>query len=118
MANKTFERTLLFEKEEGKWYVVLPEWEGDKEELQMVLGADTMLDIMSSGNDRIKLKVSTNAFEGASPLTLITTCEPSAGAYYNLAKWPKAPTIVNLNMWLCDVMLFLFDGFPKTIYLK
>ena len=43
-------RNYKFYKEEtGRWYVDLPEWEGEKAELEMVLGADTFLEILSQG---------------------------------------------------------------------
>ena len=41
-------RTFRFNKEEdNRWFVDLPEWEGEKDELEMVLGADMLLDIIS-----------------------------------------------------------------------
>ena len=51
---------LSFVKEESnKWYVVLPEWEGDKEELEMVLGADELLDRLSSYGDSVRVEFDT-----------------------------------------------------------
>jgi hypothetical protein len=39
-------KTFKFEKEkDNRWYIILPEWTGEKEELEMVCGADSMLDI-------------------------------------------------------------------------
>lgn len=41
-------RKLTFVKEDDhRWFVVLPEWGGDKDELEMILGADTMLDVLA-----------------------------------------------------------------------
>ena len=37
-----------FNKEDGKWYIDLPDWTGTKGELQMVGGADTLLDHLSN----------------------------------------------------------------------
>lgn len=31
-----------FELVDGRWYIVLPEWTGNKEDLEMVLGADIL----------------------------------------------------------------------------
>lgn len=40
---------ISFERfENGRWYVVFPEYEGDQEDLEMVEGADKMLDALSS----------------------------------------------------------------------
>ena len=39
---------LTFEKwEDGRWFVVLPEYDGDQEDLEMVDGADTFLDYLT-----------------------------------------------------------------------
>ena len=39
---------LTFEKwEDGRWFVVLPEYDGDQEDLEMVDGADALLDYLT-----------------------------------------------------------------------
>ena len=39
---------LTFEKwEDGRWFVVLPNYDGDQEDLEMVDGADTFLDFLT-----------------------------------------------------------------------
>lgn len=39
---------LMFEKwENGKWYIVLPEYDGDQEDLEMIDGADKLLDYLT-----------------------------------------------------------------------
>jgi hypothetical protein len=55
---------LNFEKNSNnEWYVILPEWKGDKSELQMVCGADIMLDILSQGEKQIELCIDTISFD-------------------------------------------------------
>lgn len=40
---------LTFEKwENGQWFVVLPEYDGDQEDLEMVDGADKLLDFLTT----------------------------------------------------------------------
>ena len=40
---------LIFEKwEDGKWFVVLAEYDGDQEDLEMVDGADKLLDFLTT----------------------------------------------------------------------
>lgn len=52
-------RKLKFYKEaDERWYVELPEWKGSKADLEMVAGADTMLNYMSEGEDHINLYLS------------------------------------------------------------
>ena len=43
-----------FYKENSTWYIDLPTWQGDKADLAMVLGADTLLDHLANVNGRIK----------------------------------------------------------------
>ena len=39
---------LTFEKwEDGRWFVVLPDYDGDQEDLEMVDGADKLLDVLN-----------------------------------------------------------------------
>lgn len=41
-----------------KWSLDLPSWTGNKDDLEMVCGADKMLDIMAKGNDRVSIEAS------------------------------------------------------------
>ena len=42
-----FVKILKFNKESnGKWYIDLPKWKGKKSALQMVCGADKLLDLI------------------------------------------------------------------------
>jgi hypothetical protein len=41
-------RTIRFYKEpDSTWFADIPEWEGEKWELEMVMGADMMLEILA-----------------------------------------------------------------------
>lgn len=113
---------LKFEKDGMDWFAVIPEWEGDRADLQMVCGADTWLDILSQGESSIWLTISDEPFDGADQLKLIALgqydeLEIGSGASYTLAT--KLSGIdYNLEMWLCDVTEFVFGKFPKIIYFK
>src|ERR1041385_9193711 len=91
-------RRFKFYREINDWFVDLPEWEGDKTDLQMVAGADSMLDIISQGEDSVWLTISTEPHEGNAMLTRVMICEdeywqldsqgcPSCGAFYILHSW-------------------------------
>lgn len=105
-------RTFRFNKEEdNKWYVVLPEWEGSKEDLEMVLGADMLLDIISDGGDYAIVKFGDEPFEGCKTLThRLAPLEATLGWYDNDA-WHGPSTI-----WLCYVTQFVFGDYPDKIY--
>lgn len=108
---------LEFYKEDKRWYADIPTWEGSKAELEMVEGADAMLDYISKGRERISLKLSDTKFEGSDELRFIREAnEYDNGAFYILNEYKGNE--VNLNMWLCDVTKFVFGDFPKIIYLS
>lgn len=102
-----------FEKEDnGKWYAIIPEWPYDHEELEMVEGADTLLDWLTSDNRYLTVEVETE--------------EPSAGDYYvftlvdhdDYGATYNCPECEIENIWLCNVMHFVFDGeHPETLYI-
>lgn len=110
-------RHLNFYKTESlEWYVNLPEWKGDIAELQMVAGADVMLDIYAQGENIIRLTLSdSNIGDNFDKLTLISD-DLEAGATY------KVNSILGITyefeIWLCDVTKFVFGKFPKIIYIK
>jgi len=106
-----------FKKEStGKWYIELPDYPGPKEDLQMVEGADTMLDIMAQENDTVSLILSDKYFEGGHYLEFIREAtELENGAYYKLPYYNSI--YYNLEIWLCDVTKYVFGKFPEQIFL-
>lgn len=110
-------KLFTFNKEGENWFVDLPEWEGSKADLQMVCGADDMLNYMAEGDDKVKLYIDTKPFDGADTLYFTDEAKDiGSGAYYKMPKYCGIE--INLLMWLCDVTLFVFGEFPKLIYLR
>lgn len=110
-------RTFLFTKEDnGDWFVELPEWEGSKADLQMVAGADDMLEYMSEGSNVVRATLSEEHFVGSDEIKFIRTAdEIGNGAMYKLAKYKGIN--LDLEMWLCDVTKFVYGHFPQSIYI-
>lgn len=114
-------RDFKFYKDEEGWFVDLPEWEGEKWELQMVSGADTFLEILSQGESEVNIVLSKTEFETANKLDFIELgrlegFEMGTGSWYLLKDYNGIT--YNLKMWLCDVTVFVFKEFPKIIYFK
>ena len=113
-------RMFKFYKENtGRWYVDLPEWEGEKTELEMVSGADLFLDLLSQGEETVNVTLSTVSFEGSEVLEMkylgtLEGWEMGTGAWYKLISYMGLE--YNLDMWLCDVTKFVFGSFPENIY--
>lgn len=101
----------------GDWYIDLPEWKGDPEDLQMIQGADQWLDLMSNATE-VTLSIADTDFENAEFLTLIRLGESNlgGGGNYFLERYQKQN--VNLKIWLCEVVEFIFDKYPQRIYFK
>lgn len=115
-------REIIFKKECDEWYghqwfATIPEWEGSKSDLEMVSGADTMLDIIAGKTSRVTIKLSTENFDGADELIFQKKADDIGnGAYYKMSKY--LDTDMNLDIWLCDVTTFIFSNFPNIIYIK
>jgi hypothetical protein len=111
-------RTLKFEKEkDNRWYVVLPEWIGSKADLEMVAGADTMLEYMAEGEDSVSLCMSMEYFENSDKLEFVRPAtEWQNGSFYKMKTYRGVE--LNLDLWLCDVTLFVFGIFPENIFIS
>lgn len=108
----------FYKDEENKWYIDLPDFieqGGFVEELEMVAGADIMLDILSNFSDKITLQISLEPFEDAAQLIKSVEQSCISGANYDvILKQFKSP----LPIWLCDVTKYVFGDFPTIIYFK
>lgn len=102
------------------WFIDLPEFieqGGSEGDLQMVEGADTMLDTIAKGSNNVQLIISKEPFEGADKLILTEKCDPYVGGGYYLLKYYNGIEI-NQTIWLCGVVEFVFKEVPQEIYLK
>lgn len=107
-------RTLRFYKRDTRWYAYIPEYieaGGTEEECEMVGGSDEWLDLVSDFSDTVVVKLS-----GTEPLQekLSLYNYDEFGATYVACEYKEE--IVNQQMWLCPVTLFVFGEYPDTIY--
>ncbi len=100
-------------EDDNKWYVVAPQWEGDKEELEMVLGADTLCDILAQGSREVNVTITTE--EQTSYRAVLERMSSLDGGYWYLARIPSTNQVIEL--WLCHVTEYLLGSFPKKLYL-
>jgi len=112
--------TYRFYKNETGWFVDLPEYiekGGTIDNLEMVEGADTMLDIMGEGKREVILSIATTNFENSDPLVLKEKADQlKGGAYYFMKAFEGKE--INLTMWLCGVIEFVFGGIPANIFVR
>lgn len=104
-------RYFKFKKEtDNRWYVVLPDWSGEKSELEMVCGADTMLDIVAQGEDEAYLSISEEIIDNPK-FMLHFKKEEGGGAWYDLKS-----DMHEFEVWLCHVTKFVYGNMPKILY--
>lgn len=99
-------------EEDNKWYIVLPEWTGSKEDLEMVMGADTLLDIVAQGEYEVYMNISDKEIPDYT-FVLTFLREEFEGATYILNS-----EMFEFEVWLCYVTKFVFNKFPEKIWLK
>lgn len=105
----------FYKESDNRWYADLPTWEGPKDNLEMVMGADTMLEILSQGEGEVTLDMTTEPINGYEMLIFLNeTPGLGEGAYYHMESYLNLE--FNLDVWLCDVTKFVFGNFPKIIY--
>lgn len=100
----------------GKWFIDLPDYGGSIDDLEMVQGADTMLDRVSGYTEQCYLELSDEPFDGADQLVLIEDLTDSIGGGRYILEYYKGE-FINHEMWLCEVTVQVFGGLPIRIYL-
>lgn len=113
-------KAYTFIKTGRDWYIDLPEYieqGGSAGDLQMIDGADKMLDMMAGNESAVTVEVAREPFEGADVLKLTEKCDPTIGGGYYLMKMFEGQEI-NRSMWLCQVTEFVFGDIPEQIFVK
>ena len=117
-----------FYKEDGLWYIDLPEFLeaglGTKANLLMVAGADTFLDKLSNNGDRVTVRIETAPYAeqeyalskmglgmDKALLDAVGHAPVPYGAYYKANDGHV--------LWLCPVTEYVFGGdYPNNIYIN
>jgi hypothetical protein len=124
-------QVLGFVNENGIWYADLPEFLeqglGDRDNLMMVDGSDTFLDILSGNQKKVTLKISPNHFDGhqchmkkfrkglnRELLDELGHAPVDYGAYYQVSTLHGHP--FDHQLWLCPVTEYVFGDYPDEIY--
>lgn len=110
--------TISFTRERnGNWYVDLPNWKGSHDSLQMVAGADDMLEFIGNGAPHVTLQVIKHNTQlndvDADMICDRINYSMTGGATYNVFNKYGID-----EMWLCPVTLFVLGEYPKYLYIK
>ena len=113
------EKKLNFVKLAGKWFVHLPDYPSHYSDLEMVLGADVMCDMIDTHDiGYITVIVDTEPSENHFTdreyildfVNSTTSNGEQDGANYRMREF-------KLDVWLCNVTKYLFGEFPATLYI-
>ena len=108
----------FYKNEQHEWYVDLPEWKGDAAELQMVEGADAMLDLISCNGKKAVLQMSDEELDKAETLTLTHIRDKNLGGGGDYLLEVYNGNTINQKLWLCAVTEFVFESLPEKIWFK
>lgn len=105
----------------GRWYVDFPNWPLSHDNLEMVAGADDLLDLLNDGSNHVSLKVSTYETDHDVQLKKVHSAL-TKGAFYTvetpLEGWERPNALRRKQLWLCPVTLTVLGQYPKNIYFK
>ena len=115
LSPKQKEYILKFNKEEyDRWYIDLPNWTGNHGNLEMVAGADDLLNFL--GGNPVTISCITSEkdeeIEGYIKLKRLDWGWTS-GAYYSVNY-----DGINRKLWLCPVTLYVMGEYPEYLYIK
>ena len=104
---------LTFERwKDGRWYVILPEYDGDQEDLEMVGGADTFLEYLTENGLYVTVDVSQEDTT-KHPIKLKLVAHDVIGGTYQVENFDG----FHQEVWLCNVVHFIFGEHPENIYI-
>jgi hypothetical protein len=118
----------FYKESSGRWYIDLPDSPFVKSDLEMVEGADTLLELLAQGEARVTVVFSITPFPESNQLTMYREGDFEGGGYYHLRSITGLD--YTLSVWLCDVTKYVFEteafekgehfrsGMPKVIYFK
>lgn len=106
---------LRFIKLAGYWFVHIPDYDGEPEDLVMVEGADVMCDFLDTSNQgMIHVEIKSEEQDTSIYHKLEFIKSDTEGADYNVT----GPIVKNMNIWLCNVTKYVFGQFPATLYVR
>ena len=117
-------KKLTFIKLAGKWFVHLPDYPGHYSDLEMVLGADVMCDMIDTHDvGYITVIVDTEPSENQFTTKEYTLDFVNSTGTGSNAGWEQDGANYRmreykLDVWLCNVTKYVFGEFPATIYIR
>ena len=108
----------FYKDDDNRWFVDLPKFiaeGGDKADLEMIAGADEMLDLLSHNGNEIMLHISETKKDCRLELQLLKAYDGLEGSDYMAISEEKNKTF---QIWLCSMVLYVFGYYPKNLYIN
>jgi len=113
------ERKIRFYKNlSDEWYADIPEWDGDPADLQMVEGADELLNWITGQGSSCELIMADEYLNEADVLELVYVREANLGGGGDYILENFRGRVVNHKLWFCHVTIFVFKQLPEKIYFR
>lgn len=107
---------LNFVKMAHKWYVQLPNYEGNFEDLEMIMNADMLCDRLDLNGDGLIRTIACtrerDCDETPNVKLEFDRVEEIGGAYYTVST-----SNFMFEIWVCDVTKEIFGKFPAELYI-
>lgn len=97
---------------DSKWYLYLQDWDGDKDDLEIVLGGEVFLDTIAKDKDSIRLSVFSDEIEEYKHKLSYIKHASGNGEYHletNLYDYP---------VWISHIIEKVLGNKPKTLYIN
>lgn len=108
---------LTFVKLCNNWYVDLPQYDGKLSELEMVAGADDLLQEIANKSDKThQVTIEIVEDNRDSDIQLYLVDLDNAGGTYKV--YSSNQDFETKNLWLCNVTKFVFGEHPDEIFVK
>lgn len=104
----------FYKEKSGKWYLDLPELEISKEDLEMKMGFDFLLNTICKGEDTVYFQAGDEKFPGSNALIFVSSESNPIGGWYVLPSYGDKE--LNLKMFLGEGIKSIFGHFPETIW--
>lgn len=112
-------RNLKFVKEDDGWYIDLPDWDGSHDDLQMIAGADKLLDFAAEGRPEVTVRLLRKNTLEPVKIALGRRQYSHGGAIYDVLDMTgaqyKSGQLPVSEIWICSVTRFVLHVFPEVI---
>ena len=110
--------TIRFYRRDNRWFADLPlylEAGGTEDDCELIAGADEWLDIVSNYKDSVYLRISDiESLQEKLVLHEVDNAQFGCGAIYVIQEYQDQ--VINKEIWLCPVTLFIFGYYPPIIF--